>query len=144
MPNRENERKSYALAQNLSNFRILIIDDETDTNSQSFLKGILHGLGASCDTARSGEEALDLVDHNKSYDIYFINRILPGINGIQMTKIVKGKENNPDDVSVIMFSAEELVEEELKKVGVDKFLRMPLTPTAVINSIHDCIFPSNE
>ena len=124
---------------NLTYAKTIIVD--SDEKNVSFIKDILVSCGAKCDTALSAEEALNLVDLNNSYDIYFIKMELPGMEGIILTKIVKSKENNPDDVSVIMYSASGgITDAEMKKASVDKFLSMPLSVSAIIDSIKSCLY----
>jgi len=129
------EQGLHARNVNWGNVRILVVDDDSDT--LAFFKKILKESGASCDTAVSGEEALELLERNGSYDIYFLDWKLPGMDGLKLANIVKQEAPNPDHISIIMFSAASWssIEYEAKKAGVGKFLSKPLFPS----DIEDCI-----
>ena len=120
---------------NWGNVRILTVDDDPDT--LVFFKKILKESGTTCDTAASAEEALELIERNGSYDICFLDWKLPGMDGLQLAGIVKKKAPNPENVTVIMFSAATWTtnEHEAKKLGVDKFLSKPVFPSVIVECI---------
>ena len=141
---RQNGQKPPARNVSLSNVRILAVDDDSDT--LAFFEKIVHGAGALCDVAVSGEDALKLIDRNGSYDIYFIDWKLPGMDGVQLAAAIKKKAAAPDQAHVnqahvVMFSAAawSSIEAEAKSVGVEKILSKPLFPSNIIDSINDCL-----
>jgi len=121
---------------NLSNIRILTIDDDPDI--LAYFREVMHGYGINCDTAAGGEEALKLIEKNGSYHIYFVDWKMPGMDGIQLTRELKSKEAN--NSVVIMISAAEwsAIADESKKAGVDKFLPKPLFPSSIVDVINEC------
>jgi len=135
------ERTHRLLASNinLGNVRILAVDDDPDI--LAYFAGIMERFGTSCDTATSGEEALRLIERKGSYDIYFVDWRMPGLDGIELTKALKEKVTTPGEAVVIMISAAEwnTIEEEAKQAGVDKFLPKPLFPSAIADIISECI-----
>jgi CheY-like chemotaxis protein len=64
---------------------------------------------------------------------------MPGMDGIALTRRIR--ESGTDKSVVIMISAAEwsLVEEEAKKAGVSKFLPKPIFPSALADSISQCL-----
>ena len=124
---------------NWGNVRILAVDDDNDTLAL-FLK-IVRGVGARCDTAVNGEDALDLVNRNGSYNIYFIDWRLPGMDGIALAAAIKAKTPDPGQIRMVMFSAAawSSIEDDAKKAGVDKFLSKPLFPSNIMDCINDCL-----
>jgi len=131
-------------SENWKNVRILVVDDDTDT--LEFFREILAEFGASCDTVRNAEDALNLVEQNKFHDIYFIDWKLPGIDGIELTEKLKQKIGNTDKVSVVLFSAAtwNSIEDEANSAGVDKFLSKPLFPSNIINTINKYFYVRDE
>ncbi|MDR2019565.1 MAG: response regulator [Treponema sp.] len=126
------------------NLRILAVDDDPDI--QEYLAGIMQQLSVFCDTAAGGAEALELIERNGAYDIYFIDWKMPGLNGIELSRRIKeraGKEPAaPLQRSVvIMISAAEWtsIEEEAREAGVDKFLSKPLFSSAIADIINECL-----
>ena len=123
-----------------SNIRILVVDDDRDI--LLYLKEITKKFGAACcDTAISGEEALALADQNESYNVYFIDWKMPGMDGIELTRQLRAKGAVEPNSIVIMISAAEwaVVEEEAKKAGVDKFLSKPLFSSSIMDCINECL-----
>jgi PAS domain S-box-containing protein len=122
---------------NLSNVRILTVDDDPDI--LMYFREITQEFGLLCDTAISGEEALRLIDQKGSYHIYFVDWKMPVMDGIQLAHELKTKM--PVNSVVIMISAAEWsnIEEEAKKAGVDKFLSKPLFPSTIADTINECI-----
>jgi signal transduction histidine kinase/DNA-binding response OmpR family regulator len=124
---------------NWGNIRILTVDDEPDVR-ESFHE-IVHGFGANCDIAADAGEALRLVDEKGSYNVYFIDLRMPGVDGIALTKEIRAREENRRNSIIIMISSADLhaVEDEAKKAGVDKFLLKPIFPSAISDVISECI-----
>jgi signal transduction histidine kinase/DNA-binding response OmpR family regulator/ABC-type amino acid transport substrate-binding protein len=122
---------------NRSNLRILAVDD--DSIVLTYFKNIVRQLGLSCDTAASGEEALKLVEQNGSYNIYFIDWKMPGMDGIALTRELKA--SGPENCVVTMISSAEwtIIEEDAKEAGVDKFLSKPLFPSAIADVLDKCL-----
>ena len=126
---------------NLSNVRILAVDDEADI--LAYFKEITQGFGIMCDTAISGEKALELINKNNGYNIYFIDWKMPVMDGIQLAREIKLRRY--DNSIVMMVSAAEWsdVAEEAKTAGIDKFLSKPLFPSTIAEIINEC-FGVNE
>jgi len=124
---------------NWGNIKIMVVDDDQDIIE--YFKDIIQGLGSTCDTAMSGEEALALIGMNGMYDIYFVDWKMPDMDGIRLAKEVKARAKSPEHTIVIMISAAEWssVADEAKKAGVDKFLSKPLFPSAIADAITESI-----
>jgi len=122
---------------NWNNIRILAVDDDLDI--LAYFRDLMKEFGASCDTAASGLEALGLVGQKGPYDICFVDWKMPGMDGIELAHELKSeKSNNP---VVIMISAAEwnVIEEEAKKAGVDKFLSKPLFPSSISDAVSEVL-----
>jgi signal transduction histidine kinase/CheY-like chemotaxis protein/ABC-type amino acid transport substrate-binding protein len=143
---RGEEKRPSLLAPhiNMKNLRVLVVDD--DNNVLESLKEIMHGLGVSCDTVSSGEEALRLIAKNGSYNIYLIDWQMPGIDGLTLTAMLKDTAFTSGNEVVIMISSSDWssIEENAKKAGVDKFLSKPLFPSAIEDVINECLGLNQE
>jgi signal transduction histidine kinase/DNA-binding response OmpR family regulator len=113
--------------------RILAVDDDSDI--RECFGEIAERLGFFCETAADGNEALKLIEQNGSYDVYFVDWKMPGIDGIGLSRRIT--EMGGIRSVIIMISAFEwdIIAEEAKHAGVDGFLSKPLFPS----SIADCI-----
>ncbi|MCL1958063.1 MAG: response regulator, partial [Spirochaetes bacterium] len=122
---------------NLDNLRIMTVDDDPDVLKYFF--EIVHGFGVKCDVAISGEKALQLIDQNGGYHIYFIDWKMPVMDGLQLTREIKARVT--ENSIVIMISALEwsAIADEAKAAGVDKFLSKPLFPSTVAEIINECL-----
>jgi Signal transduction histidine kinase len=136
---RGSEGKNVLLSPdiNLSNVRILTVDDDSDV--LKYFMEITQSFGIMCDIAISGEKALQLVDQNGGYHIYFIDWKMPVMDGIQLAREIKTRVS--ENSIVIMISAVEwsTVADEAKAAGVDKFLSKPLFPSTIAEIINECL-----
>jgi len=136
-----NQTKQKLLADGIKreNLRILAIDDDPDV--LLYFKNIVQRIGVSCDTAVNGEEAIKLVEKNGSYNIYFVDWKMPGMDGIELTKKLKEQSSDSGHSVAIMISAVEwsMIEDKARNAGVDSFLSKPLFPSTIANIIDNCL-----
>ena len=123
--------------QDWSHIKTLVIDD--DSANLEYFSEIMHGFGASCDTAASGEEALRLVVRNGNYDIYFVDWSLPGIDGLELTETLRMQKKDNGKIYIVMMSSVEwtVIEEDERKSGIDKFISKPLFPSVIEDTFND-------
>ncbi|MCL1940322.1 MAG: ATP-binding protein [Synergistaceae bacterium] len=66
---------------------VLIVDD---TESNIYVaQGLMRPYGLQTDTAMSGFEAIEKIRDGKTYDIVFMDHMMPKMNGMQATKIIR-------------------------------------------------------
>ena len=118
--------------------RMLAVDDDPDI--LAFFSKLTRKWGAYGDVAASGEDALALVGKNGDYHFYFIDLKMPGMDGIQLTRELKGRKPG-DGCFVIMITSSDLslIEAEAKKAGVDRFISKPLFTSAVLDIISEIL-----
>ena len=123
-----------------SDVSILVADNDVDT--MAFFKKITGEFGAKCDTVMNGTDALRLIERNGSYDIYFIGRDLPDMNGIDLVRTLK-QQSSPGGESIIAIFSDaatfEMYENEAKEAGVDVFATKPLFPSNIIDTTNDIL-----
>jgi two-component system nitrogen regulation response regulator NtrX len=107
---------------------ILVVDDE-ESICQS-LEGILSDEGYEVLTAKSGEEALKMIEEEQP-DLILLDIWLPGIDGIDVLKNVK--QEYPQ-IQVIMMSGHGTIETAVKatKLGAFDFIEKPLSLEKVV------------
>jgi len=135
----QTKRRLLADGVNRENLRILAIDDDPDV--LLFFKSITQRLGVLCDTAGSGDEAVKKVKENGSYNIYFIDWKMPGMDGIELAKELKTHSDGSEHSIAIMISAVEwsTIEDKARKAGIDSFLSKPLFPSTIAGLIDKCL-----
>ena len=124
---------------NIKNVRVLVVDD--DHEILMYFSELMSELGIYCDVAISGEDALDIVERNGLYNIYFVDWKMPGLDGIELAGRLNEKAAAPGKAVVVMISTAELnsIEAEAKNAGVDRFLSKPLFPSSIADIIIECL-----
>ncbi|WP_229731360.1 tetratricopeptide repeat-containing hybrid sensor histidine kinase/response regulator [Hyunsoonleella pacifica] len=84
--NKEIEKLDTKPNIDLSLVKILVVED--NKINQMITKKILTKMGLACDVVDNGESAVDMIKTNK-YDIILMDIHMPGISGIEATKIVR-------------------------------------------------------
>ena len=137
MSGREKKKNLLNPDINWSNVRVMAVDDDPDILEQ--FRDIMSGFGVSCDTAKDHKEAFALIERNGPYNIYFIDWKMSGMDGIELTRVLKSESHISGNAVAIMISAAEWreIEDEAEKVGVDKFLSKPLFPSTIMNTINE-------
>jgi len=79
------------------------------------------------ETAVSGFDALDRIKRNLSYDIIFMDHMMPDMDGVETTKLIR---ETGYDKPIIAFTANALVgsKEMFKANGFDGFISKPIDP----------------
>jgi len=128
---------------NWEKLRILAVDD--DSFILEDFKGIIEKFGASCDTALSVADALSIIEQG-GYDFYFVDWRMPGMDGIELTKIIKERMTEENNAVVVMISAFDYsdIAEEARVAGVDKFMQKPLFPSAIANMVRELLYRADQ
>jgi signal transduction histidine kinase/DNA-binding response OmpR family regulator len=133
----EEQGASLRRGVNWGNMRILAVDDAPEV--LEYFMDIARKFGFACDIAAGGEEACALIERNGVYDIYFVDWKMPGMDGIELCRRIKGCNGDKCMVIMISSSAWNTMADEAKSAGINKFLPKPLFPSAVIDCINECL-----
>jgi len=119
------------------NVRIMAVDDDKDVLDH--FQTIAQSLNVQCALAISGQEACRLIQENPAFDIIFVDWKMPGINGIELTKLIK--DDFGEQTVVIMISSAEWtqMEREARAAGVDSFIPKPLFPSIIAECISESL-----
>ena len=106
---------------------ILVVDDNTVNLNVS--RGLLQLSQITADTAISGAEAIEMIS-KKQYDIVFMDHMMPEMDGIQATEIIRGKGIT---VPIIALSANAIagIKEKFLASGMNDFLTKPINRVAL-------------
>jgi two-component system sensor histidine kinase/response regulator len=122
----------------LAQLRVLIVDD--NAAAREILQEPLSTLAARVDTVTNGKEAIAAVqkhDATEPYDIVFMDWRMPGMDGLQASRHIKGDEtltHPPAIVLVTAFGREE-VREEAERLELDGFLVKPVTKSMIVDTL---------
>lgn len=111
--------------------KILIVED--DTEIQNLLKYFFIKEKFSVETAENGLEGLKFLKKFQS-DVVILDIMLPGIDGINFTKIIKEMPEEYGTPSIIMLTAKTEIEDVLKglSIGADDYIKKPFDPREVV------------
>ncbi len=107
----------------LSNKRILVVDDNK-INIKLTLR-LLEGYKAKIDDATSGNECIELVKEN-SYDIIFLDHMMPGMDGISTLKALKSAGYKLPPVIALTANSYAGIKEKYLDEGFDDYLAKPI------------------
>lgn len=121
----------------LSNYRILVVDDEDDI--RSYLVMALEDAGFTVDEAVNGFDALDKVKENPPH-LISLDLVMPERSG---AKCYRDLQKNPDwaKIPVILVTGHARDEqgkidfEELTMSGVGVYLEKPVTPEKYVTAV---------
>lgn len=110
--------------------KILVVDDEKD-----ILELISYNLsknGYRVETVTSGEDALEKIKEN-DYDLIILDLMLPGVDGLDICKIIKS-DKHKSGIPIVMVTAKS---EEADKVagleiGADHYVTKPFSPRELL------------
>ena len=110
---------------------ILWVDDEIELLKPHII--YLKSKGYHLTTAKSGDEALELIEVN-DFNLIFLDENMPGLSGLETLNIIKDKYHN---IPVIMItkSEEESIMEEAIGSRISDYLIKPVNPNQILLTI---------
>jgi CheY-like chemotaxis protein/anti-sigma regulatory factor (Ser/Thr protein kinase) len=132
----DQEAEIAARKKDFSSLRILAVDDRPD--AREFFSEIAARFSLKCDSADSGARALAMVEENGCYDICFVDKYLLDADSIELCGRIR--EICAEAVIIMVSSADsDLLEQEAKAAGVNKFISKPIFPSSIIDCMNECL-----
>ncbi len=115
-------------------FTALVVDDSSTIRKQVELE--LRLLGVETEFAESGEQVFELLSQ-KSYDIIFLDVILPDIDGYQICKTIK-KDKVRKKIPVVMLTSKSSPFDRVKGAlaGCDTYLTKPVKQSSFQKAVN--------
>ena len=128
------ERKDTADVINAPGARVLLVDDN-DMNLK-VAKNLLKLCGVKPDMASSGEEAIEYMRHG-TYDIVFLDHMMPKMDGIETLRKLKSEDLVPENTTVIALTANAVVgaREMYLKDGFEDYLSKPMEVKKLVEKL---------
>ena len=111
--------------------KILWADDEIDLLKPHII--YLEGKGYDLTSAKSGDEALEILEENK-FDLIFLDENMPGLTGLETLTIIKEKHANIPVVMITKSEEESIMEEAIGSKIAD-YLIKPVNPNQILLAI---------
>ena len=120
--------------------KILIAEDEI--NIAKGLKCILEKNKYTVDLTANGQEALDCLN-DKNYDLVILDIMMPVLNGLEVLKEIRKKEN---PVPVLILSAKSEVEDRIfgLDLGADDYLPKPFNSNELLARVRALLRRNNN
>jgi len=109
--------------ENHNNMKILSIDDEK-TNLM-IVEGMCSELGISVNSFQDPVEAVSYADNNEP-DLVFVDYLMPGMNGIEVTKHIRNRYPEVSIVMITTVSGDQELKLNALEAGATEFLNKPL------------------
>ena len=124
--------------ERLAQLRVLVVDD--NLAAREILHEPLATIAARVDTVASGKEALAAIqerDATEPYDIVFMDWRMPGMDGLQTSRHIKGNETLKQQPAIVLVTAfgREEVREEAERLQLDGFLVKPVTKSMIVDTL---------
>lgn len=118
---------------------ILIVND--DAGSLRMYEIILSRSGLKCSIAQDVPQALDLLEQY-DFDLIFTDIFMPGINGLEFTKMLREREETRETPIVTTSSHPTEFVLTAYEAGANDHINIPIMPTELVKRINQQLFPS--
>src|SRR5882724_9312462 len=112
--------------------RVLIIDDEE--HIRQMMRLTLEAAGYEVGEAKDGPEGLGLYGKGPSWDVVVLDKRMPGMDGLETLRRLKLSDPSARIVMATAYGSIELAVDAMK-LGATDFLRKPMTPETLRNSV---------
>ncbi|HSE33282.1 MAG TPA: response regulator [Pyrinomonadaceae bacterium] len=112
--------------------RILIIDDED--HIRRMMRITLETAGYAVGEAQDGSEGLNLYADGSGWDGVVLDQRMPGLDGLETLKRIKERDAEARVVMATAYASIELAVDAMK-LGATDFVRKPMTPEVLRNSV---------
>ncbi len=122
-PQKLREEEEEGVQVSAPDAKVLVVDD--NEVNLSVASGLLRLSGIACDTALSGQEAIEMVNQ-KDYDIVFMDQMMPGMDGVETTAELRKQHGEKLVVVALTANAVEGARESLLAAGMNDYLSKPI------------------
>jgi PAS domain S-box-containing protein len=135
------------IPEKLTRLRVLIVDD--NAAAREIVDGLLKEIVRHTDSVASAPEAISAVRQNDAdapYDVVFMDWRMPGMDGLQAARTIKGDATLKHPPAIIMVTAfgREEVRDEAERLELDGFLVKPVTKSMVVDSLISAFVEAGE
>ena len=115
---------------------VLIVDD--NAINLTVAEGLLKPLQMKIDTALSGSEAIEKIS-GKVYDIVFMDHMMPELDGVETTHIIRRFHSEYDDVPIIALTANAVsgTKEMFLAEGMNDFVAKPIEMRTILSKLRN-------
>jgi len=114
--------------------QVLIVDD--NAVNLTVAEGLLEPLKMHIDTAVSGKEAIEKIS-KFHYDIVFMDHMMPELDGVETTRIIRRFHQEYNDVPIIALTANAMegTKERFCQEGMNDFVAKPIELRMLVSKV---------
>jgi len=116
---------------------ILVVEDDKD--NLDYLRRLLIKLGANVASARTGEEAIEIIKSNSQIKVVLMDIRLPDMDGFETTRVIKKLKPNLPVIAQTAYAMYNDREKCLEN-GCDDYISKPLNKDILIEKINQYIY----
>ncbi len=124
----------------LSTIKILVVED--NKINQMITKKILNKMKLNCDVVDNGEAAVDKVKTNK-YDVVLMDIHMPGISGIEATKIIRTFDKELTIFALTAVTIEDKMQ-EFEEAGFTDIISKPFKQEDFEKKLFNALIQQNQ
>ncbi len=119
---------------------VLVVDD--DENALEILTRMLAREGHTVSSARSGPEALKLLE-TRSFEVILLDVMMPGMDGFEVCEALR-KDARLQKVPVVLLTAKDDLESRVRgmELGVAKYLTKPVDRMELLTTVQEQLHAS--
>lgn len=138
----EEKQTHFIVPEDIRDLKVLVVDDNAVV--RSVIQHQLQSFPLTVETVDSGEAALAALvraENTHPYDLVLMDWCMPGINGIDASRMIRQDLHLNHIPLVIMITAfgREDVMKEAEEVGINGFLLKPASPSMLFDTIMDVL-----
>jgi len=135
---KEKARRLYQPIADLRGMKVLVVDD--NATSRDIFQDMLESFSFDVTLATSGREglaALEKASPDRPFEIVIMDWKMPGMDGIEATRLIKSHKDLSKIPAVIMVTAygREEVMQQAQEVGLEGFLLKPVNASMLFDTI---------
>ncbi len=119
---------------------VLIVDD--NVINLTVAEGLLKPLQMNIETATGGRKAVDMIS-KKVYDLVFMDHMMPELDGVEVTHIIRRFHPEYNDVPIIALTANAVsgTKEMFIREGMNDFVAKPIEMRSILSKIKNWLPP---
>ena len=131
----------------LQSLHVLVVDDNAAAR-EILVESVQH-LAERADAVSSGPEAIAAIrerDNDVPYDVVFMDWRMPGMDGLEATRLIKNDASlrKPPAIIIVTAFGREEVREEAENLHVNGFLVKPVTKSMLVDSLVSVFATASE
>lgn len=119
--------------------RLLLVDD--DVRNIYAMSSLLEELGFDVEVAMNGQQALDVIERELSFDVVLMDMMMPILDGYQATHELKVRRQYERPVIALTAHAMKGDREKCLQAGADDYLAKPVTQADLVDMLAKWLEP---